>query len=126
MSIDDRLARADALEAEAAALRKEARENPPEVRRVPYLIEDRPGEYRVGCKDEPEVGGYPYVGPCASVYADKSFVYISTDPYDGTAMINLEALPLLIESLRKLEAHIKSSDAPLAVISGIEKGRKRK
>jgi hypothetical protein len=109
--IDERLKRAAELEAEAEALRKEAEENPPEVHRVPYLIEDEPGKYRVGAKDEPEVGDYPYHGPCAQIYGDEAWVYVNTDDYEGVAMINREALPQLIEALQRLEAHLKSNNA---------------
>lgn len=108
--MDERLARASELEAEAERLRQDAADNPPAVVRTPYLIEDKPGEYRVGSKDVPQVGDYPYNGPCAHVYADGSFAYVVTDDYEGVAMINREALPLLIEALQRLEAHLQKSD----------------
>jgi hypothetical protein len=42
------------------------------------------------------------LGPVAQVYADKDWVWIVTDSYEGSVMLNIEALPLLIEALRKL------------------------
>jgi uncharacterized protein (UPF0335 family) len=108
MTVDDRLKRAEELEAEAAALRKDVKENPPEVKRVAFLIEDAPGEYRVGARDEPQVGDYPYSGPCAQVSGDETWVYVCTDDYEGNAMINREALPQLIEALQRLEDHLRS------------------
>jgi hypothetical protein len=109
MSVDERLKRAAELQSEAEALRKDVEDNPPQVKRVTYLIEDGPGVYRVGAKDEPEVGDYPYHGPCAHVWADESFFYVSTDDYEGTAMINREALPQLIEALQRLQAHLNQT-----------------
>jgi hypothetical protein len=103
--MDERLTRAAALEAEAERLREDYADNPPTVVCQPYLIEDNPGEYRVGAK----VGDYPYNGPCASVYADGSFVYVNTDDYEGLAMLNLEALPQLIEALQRLSVHLQTS-----------------
>ena len=40
------------------------------------------------------------------MYGDSDWVHVCTDVYEGHAMINREALPLLIEALQRLEAHI--------------------
>lgn len=105
---DERLKRASELEAEAERLRESFKNNPPVTHRVAYMIEDAPGQYRVGCKDDPQVGNFPYNGPCAHIYSDKSFVYVCTDDYEGNAMVNIEALGPLIEALSKLREHIAS------------------
>jgi peptidoglycan/xylan/chitin deacetylase (PgdA/CDA1 family) len=107
--MDERMRRADELEAEAERLRQDVADNPPHVVRTPYLIEDKPGEYRVGSKDEPQFGDYPYNGPCASIYADDGFAYVVTDEHEGVAMINREALPQLIEALQRLQTHLQKS-----------------
>jgi hypothetical protein len=107
--MDERLERAASLEAEAAALRVSYKINPPVAVRTPYLIEDGPGKFRVGASDEPQVGDYPYNGPCAEVYGDDSWVCIVTDNYEGHAMLNREALPRLIEALTKLEKHLSEN-----------------
>jgi hypothetical protein len=117
--VDNRLKRAAELEAEAALLREEYKNNPPVAVRTPYLIEDDPGRFRVGSKDEPQIGDYPYSGPCAHVYGDENWVYVETDSYEGCAMINREALPMLIEALTRLEAHLNAtSDESRAISSG--------
>lgn len=104
--MDPRLARAQELEAEAERLRDEAANDPPATVRTPYLIERAPGDYLVGARDEPQVGEYPYNGPCAQVYAGDGFVYVITDDHEGVAMINREALPKLIEALQRLQVHL--------------------
>lgn len=105
---DERLKRAEELEAEAQKLRKDYEENPPKAVRTAYLKEHEPGNYQVGCRDEPQVGSYPYNGPSANIYGDENFVHVNTCDYEGNAMINREALPKLIEALQRLEAHLKS------------------
>lgn len=108
--MDERLKRAEELEEEAERLRQDAKVNPPKVERITYLIETAPGEYSVGCRDEPQVGDYPYNGPCARVEASMDWLFICTDNYEGNAMLNIEALPKLIEALQRLETHLKSPD----------------
>lgn len=119
---DDRLKRAAELEAEAAKLRADYETNPPEVQRITYLIENEPGNYSVGCRAEPQIGPYPYRGPCANVYAKDGRFYVNTDDYEGNAMLNIETLPKLIEALQKLQAHIETSQ-PVIHHVGREKRR---
>jgi hypothetical protein len=55
-----------------------------------------------------ERGEYSYDGPTAEVYRDKDFFYISTDPCEGTAMLNIESLPFLIKALREIKKELKN------------------
>ena len=48
-----------------------------------------------------------YHGPTAHITYDKDFFYISTDDYEGTAMLNIEALPYLRRALAKIAKAIK-------------------
>ena len=107
--MDERLAKAKALEAEAAQIREEVKANPTKAVLTPYLIVDGPGKFRVGANDEPPVGDYPYFGPRAEIFADEMFVHVVTDDYEGHAMLNLEALPFFIEALVQLREHIAMS-----------------
>jgi hypothetical protein len=51
-----------------------------------------------------------YSGPQLSVWAKgDAWLYLSTGPYEGTAMVNLECLPALISVLRDLEKSLKKS-----------------
>ena len=75
----------------------------PDTGRIPYLIEDEPGQYRVGTKIEVPFREDPYIGPCAHVYVDYDYLHISSDDYDGHATIRIEALPMMIEALQKLQ-----------------------
>lgn len=67
--------------------------------------------YLVGAKDD----AHQYKGPVAEITADSTWLYVSTDPYEGTAMLNIEALPFLIEALTKIAAGRDSPSPPLVV-----------
>ena len=45
-----------------------------------------------------------YVGPIAEISADDTWLYIETDPYEGSVMLNIEALPVLLRALIELHA----------------------
>lgn len=45
-----------------------------------------------------------YVGPEAEIMGDDVWLHITTCPYEGAAMINIEALPFLIEALLEIQA----------------------
>ena len=111
MEKDDRLLKAEKLEQEARLLRADYKSNPPEVVRTPYLIKNSPGDYSVGCRDEPQTGDHPYIGPCANVCGNADWVHICTDNLEGNAMIDRQALPLLIEALQALEAHLQRQNS---------------
>lgn len=49
-----------------------------------------------------------YSGPCARVEYDKKWLSITTDDHEGAAMLNIEALPFLIEALQNIEAKMKA------------------
>ena len=44
-----------------------------------------------------------YKGPVADVYTKDKWLFIVTDPYEGAAMLNIEALPKLRSALAKLD-----------------------
>ncbi len=75
---------------------------------TPFLLEDEPGKYRVWVEGERKGPERQYIGPVAEIEAsaDRSWVYVTTDRYEGHAMINREALPKLIEALQRLEKHL--------------------
>jgi hypothetical protein len=76
--------------------------------RSALLVEDKPGEYRVWAEDAEFHPGARcrYVGPVAHVNGNSEWVYVTTDDYEGVAMINRETLPKLIEALQRLEKHL--------------------
>lgn len=49
----------------------------------------------------------PYRGPVAQVTWDDTWLYVSTDRYEGTAMLNIEALPYLRQALAKIDRKTK-------------------
>lgn len=57
-------------------------------------------DYLVGAEDKET----NYSGPVARVSADKNWLVIETDAYEGHAMLNVEALPALIRALRQLQS----------------------
>ena len=69
---------------------------------TPFLIEDQPGQYRVGTKIEGPFGEDPYSGPVVLVYAENSYLHVCSDDYEGRARVFIEALPMMIEALQKL------------------------
>lgn len=59
---------------------------------------------------------HPYHGPVASVTYDETWLTIETDDYEGSAMLNIEALPYLRRALAEISRDIraKRKDKPLA------------
>lgn len=49
-----------------------------------------------------------YKGPIAEVWFDDTWLRIQTDPYEGSVMINIEALPHLQLALKKIHKRIKA------------------
>ena len=47
----------------------------------------------------------------AEVYADKDWLHVVTDDEEGHAMLNIEALPLLIEVLQNIAQEQKALNA---------------
>lgn len=64
------------------------------------------GGYQVGAVGCGEHSGY--TGPVADVTAERGWLYVNTDDYEGCAMLNIEALPKLISALRKLQKDIRA------------------
>lgn len=58
--------------------------------------------FRVGARGLGEHSDY--LGPVANVEVRNGWLYIETDPHEGSAMLNVEALPKLRLVLQKLEA----------------------
>jgi len=56
--------------------------------------------YQVGASDVKR----SYEGPIADIKADKTWLYITTCPYDGAVMLNIETLPFLIEALQDIQS----------------------
>jgi hypothetical protein len=61
-------------------------------------IRKSPDGWEVSASDEDS----GYDGPVAEVIGGKTWVNIITCPYEGNAMINIEALPQLIEALNNV------------------------
>jgi hypothetical protein len=80
---------------------------------TPHILEDHPGEYRVWTEGERRGPEPPYIGPVARIWGDAEWVYVSTDDYEGTAMINREALPKLIVALQRLEEYLAGDPTTL-------------
>lgn len=53
----------------------------------------------------------PYRGPIARIEHDKVWLHITTDDYEGHAMLNIQTLPFLISALKKIERKIKHAKA---------------
>ena len=68
----------------------------------PYLKDGSDGEFIVGSYSAPT----NYRGPEAVVFMDSEWLYISTDEYEGTAMLNIESLPMLRVALQRLEQQL--------------------
>lgn len=71
------------------------------------FCEKRKDDWLVGAKDESDPK-HPYFGPTASVSGDGTWLNVVTDDYEGAAMLNIEALPFLIEALQALAASLES------------------
>jgi len=69
---------------------------------IPFLTENTEGSFLVGTKDG------DYTGPVAQIYYDKQWLFVETDPYEGQAMLHIEALPKLIEALQKISEILES------------------
>jgi hypothetical protein len=57
---------------------------------------DPPMTFRVGASPVDD----DFSGPSIEIFSDKEWLFISTD--DQTVMLNIEALPKLIEALQKI------------------------
>jgi hypothetical protein len=62
--------------------------------------------YLVGAQDKDK----DYSGPVADVYRDKHWLFIVTDSYEGTAMLNIEALPALLMALNEISKNLKAGE----------------
>lgn len=62
-----------------------------------YVRKDENGFY-VGAADKER----NYTGPEAYVSADKTWLHIVTDPYEGVVMLNIEAAIFLVEAIYAL------------------------
>lgn len=59
------------------------------------------GAWLVGAEDLAN-REHPYYGPVAQVSHDDSWLHITTDAYEGHAMLNIEALPKLRKALAEI------------------------
>jgi hypothetical protein len=57
--------------------------------------------------NEPERGRY--IGPKADVYIRDGWLFVQTDRYEGSAMMNAETLPALRKALAKLARRLKEN-----------------
>lgn len=74
----------------------------------PKLVE-HDGKLLVWSEDADPVKGYK--GPIASVYRDRIWLRIVTDPYEGHVMLNIETLPALRRALGLIARRVKRADA---------------
>lgn len=55
-----------------------------------------------------------YQGPVARIEYDKTWLYITTDHYEGRVILNIEALPYLRQALTKILSEItRAKQKPL-------------
>jgi putative sterol carrier protein len=52
---------------------------------------------------------HQYKGPVAEVWFDDTWLRIQTDPYEGSVMINIEALPHMQLALKKIQKRIAAA-----------------
>lgn len=71
-----------------------------------YLEGANKGTQLVGAKN-----GNGYHGPVAHVSHDKNWLHVTTDDYEGHAMLNIEALPFLIKALRTIQRERRTPPA---------------
>ncbi len=69
-----------------------------------YIEEGAKGSYSVGFRAK----GSEYVGPVAEVYAEREWLYIVTDPYEGVVMLNIETPPKLQTALARIAKSLRS------------------
>lgn len=77
----------------------------------PWIIEYNPLFFTVGFRRG------DYCGPRAEVYVgsrDKKpeWLYVVTDDYEGSAMLNIETLPMLQRALRKIAKTLAAQSDP--------------
>ncbi len=53
-----------------------------------------------------------YIGPVADVSFDDKWLHITTDDYEGAAMLNIEALPFLLKALRQIDKRRRAPPDP--------------
>lgn len=80
-----------------------------------YLKEHRDSKGKltliVGADDLSDLTN-PYLGPRADITWDDTWVNICTDPYEGNAMLNIEAVPHLRRALAKIARQKSASVKP--------------
>ncbi len=69
------------------------------------------GTLMVGAEDLSDPKN-PYRGPIAEVEWDDNWLHITTDPYEGSAMLNIEALPYLRKALAQVARALKDQSQP--------------
>lgn len=68
------------------------------------------GVIQVGSRYTDNLRGPNDFGPIADVYTDNGWLWITTDPYEGSVMLDAETLPLLIKALQRLESERRKAD----------------
>lgn len=63
-------------------------------------IEQSGDDFLVGTKGTGEYKDY--IGPQAHVYVEGGWLYVVTDEYEGSVMLNVEVLPFLRRALAKI------------------------
>lgn len=81
----------------------------PFIRPMKSTVTVRKDDILVRCIEVKGSEPYGYEGPSCSIWHDKDWVYVSTDEHEGTAMLNIEALPALRRALALLAKQIKAS-----------------
>jgi hypothetical protein len=75
----------------------------------PWLKTYKDGTIMVGYAEYArDKDGRDYYGPSAEITAHDCWFTVSTDHYEGSAMMRIETLPTLIRALRLLQKQVKA------------------
>lgn len=77
-------------------------------RNITPTYQARGDEWFVSAKEE-ETG---YMGPEAVISYDENWLHITTDPYEGHVMLNIETLPALLRALKDVTKRLQSVRTP--------------
>lgn len=76
------------------------------------FIDDYGSQLLVGARSKDS----DYLGPVADITWDETWLWIVTDEYEGSVMLNIEALPHLRRALARIAKRIKDAEQQVATI----------